>query len=155
MPANFTKQFAERLNGLSELSIKEAEDGEILADGTAYIAPGGFHLCIERRGASLYTKLTTTERVQFQRPAVDVLFESAAQVAGRNVIAALLTGMGKDGAAGMLALKKAGAKTMAQDEHSSVVWGMPKAAIDLGAANEVLALADIPASIVKLSREAD
>lgn len=149
MPPNFTKQFAQRLNGLSSLDIKEAENGEILADGTVYVAPGGLHLTLERRGATLYTKLTTSERVQFQRPSVDVLFRSAAEVAGRNVVAALLTGMGKDGAEGLLSLFRAGAFTIAQDEASSVVWGMPRAAIELGAASEVLSLDRIAQRVVE------
>jgi two-component system chemotaxis response regulator CheB len=153
MPPNFTKQFANRLDGLSALTIKEAEDGEIVTDGTAYIAPGGYHLLLERRGASLFTKLSTTERVHYQRPAVDELFKSAAECAGENVIAALLTGMGKDGADGMLELKKAGAYTIAQDEHSSVVWGMPKAAIDLDAALEIAPLDRIGSIIVDRAGE--
>ncbi|MEI8093931.1 MAG: chemotaxis response regulator protein-glutamate methylesterase [Spirochaetales bacterium] len=151
MPPNFTKQFAQRLDSLSPLDIKEAESGEPLANGTVYIAPGGLHLTVERRGAVLYTKLTTTERVQFQRPAADVLFWSAAEVAGRNVVAALLTGMGKDGAEGLLALRKAGAQTIAQDEASSVVWGMPRAAVELGAAMDVLPLDRIAARLVELA----
>ncbi len=149
MPPNFTKQFAQRLNGLSPLEIKEAEDGEIVSDGTVYVAPGGLHLTLERRGAALYTRLSTGERVQFQRPSADVLFQSAADVAGRNVVAALLTGMGKDGAAGLLSLFQAGAFTIAQDEASSVVWGMPRAAIDLGAASEVLGLDKIAERLVQ------
>ena len=149
MPPNFTKQFAQRLNGLSPLEIKEAEHGEIVSAGTVYVAPGGLHLTLERRGATLYTKLTTGERVQFQRPSADVLFQSAAAVAGRNVVAVLLTGMGRDGAEGLLSLFKAGALTIAQDEASSVVWGMPKAAIDLGAAGEVLPLDRMAGRIVE------
>jgi len=149
MPPNFTKQFAQRLNGLSPLEIKEAEDGEIVTSGTVYIAPGGLHLTLERRGATLYTKLGTGERVQFQRPSADVLFKSAAEVAGQNVVAALLTGMGKDGAEGLLSLLQAGAFTIAQDEASSVVWGMPGAAVALGAASEVLPLDHIAARLVE------
>jgi len=152
MPPNFTRQFAQRLNGLSPLEIKEAEDGEILSAGTVYIAPGGLHLTVERRGAILYTRLTTSERVQFQRPSADVLFRSAAEVAGRNVIAALLTGMGKDGADGLLSLFRAGAFTVAQDEASSVVWGMPRAAIELGAASKVLPLDKIAEALVDACR---
>jgi two-component system chemotaxis response regulator CheB len=151
MPPNFTKQFAQRLDSLSPLDIREAESGEPLANGTVYIAPGGLHLTLERRGAILYTKLTTSERVQFQRPAADVLFWSAAEVAGRNVVAALLTGMGKDGAEGLLALRKSGAQTIAQDEASSVVWGMPRAAVELGAAIDVLPLDKIAARLVELA----
>lgn len=151
MPPNFTRQFAQRLDSLSPLDIKEAEDGEPLAGGTVYIAPGGLHLTLDRRGASLYTRLTATERVQFQRPSADVLFQSASEVAGRNVVAALLTGMGKDGADGLLSLHRAGAHTIAQDEASSVVWGMPRAAIEIGAATEVLSLDRIAGRLVELS----
>jgi two-component system chemotaxis response regulator CheB len=150
MPPNFTRQFASRLDSLSALDIKEAENGEPLAAGTAYVAPGGLHLTLDRRGASLYTRLTTTERVQFQRPSADVLFQSASEVAGRNVVAVLLTGMGRDGAAGLLSLFKAEAHTIAQDEASSVVWGMPRAAVELGAATEVLPLEKIAARIVEV-----
>ncbi len=155
MPPTFTRQFAERLNGLSALAVKEAEDGEIISAGTAYIAPGGQHLVLERRGASLYARLNQEERVQFQRPSVDVLFNSAAELAGRNVIAALLTGMGKDGAEGLCALKKAGGITLAQDEASSVVWGMPRAAIDMGGACEILALEDFAPRLIALAREGE
>jgi two-component system chemotaxis response regulator CheB len=131
MPPNFTKQFAQRLNG------------------TVYVAPGGLHLTLERRGVTLYTKLTTTERVQYQRPSADVLFRSAAEVSGQNVVAALLTGMGRDGAEGLLKLLQSGAHTIAQDEATSVVWGMPRAAIELGAAKEVLGLDKIAPRIVE------
>jgi two-component system chemotaxis response regulator CheB len=153
MPPGFTRQFAERLDTLSALTIVEAVGGELLASGTMYIAPGGWHLEIERRGASLYTKLTNGERVHFQRPAVDVLFQSVARTLGRNAAAALLTGMGRDGAEGLLALKKAGARTIAQDEASSVVWGMPQAAVEIGAAGEVLALDRIAARLTALVAE--
>lgn len=153
MPPNFTRQFAERLDGLAELSVKEAEEGEMLIEGTVYVARGGLHLRVERRGSSLYARLSDSERVHFQKPSADVLFSSAAECAGRNVIAALLTGMGRDGAEGLLGLKRAGAWTIAQDEKSSVVWGMPRAAIDLGAASEVLALDEMPKRLVNLSRE--
>jgi two-component system chemotaxis response regulator CheB len=153
MPPNFTRQFAQRLDGLADMGVKEAEDGEMLEDGRAYIAPGGLHMTLERRGNSLFVRLLATERVCFQRPSVDVLFRSAAEVAGRNALAFLLTGMGKDGAEGLLELRRAGARTLAQDEASSVVWGMPKAAIDLGAVQEVLALEDMPARLIQLIRE--
>jgi len=153
MPPGFTKQFAERLNTLSPLRVVEATAGDLIVPGTVYIAPGGYHLEVQRRGASLYTQLTTSEREHFQRPAVDVLFRSAAAAMGRNVAAALLTGMGRDGAEGMKVLKDAGARTIAQDEESSVVWGMPKAAIDLGAAEEVLGLDRIAPRLVSLVGE--
>lgn len=152
MPPNFTRQFAQLLNQLSPLEVKEAEDGEILTDGTVYVAPGGLHLTLQRNGASLYTRLTTSERVQFQRPAADVLFQSAATTAGQNVIGVLLTGMGRDGADGLLSLRQAGAHTIAQDEASSVVWGMPRAAIEQNAATEVLALDRIAIRLVDLAQ---
>lgn len=152
MPANFTRQFAERLNQLSRLRVKEAEAGELVQHGVAYIAPGGYHLKITRKGVSVYVDLGSEERIHYQRPAADALFASVAEVAGRNAVAALLTGMGKDGAAGLLALRQRGSRTIAQDEESSVVWGMPKAAIDLGAAEEVLSLEDIPERLVALAR---
>jgi len=135
------------------LRVVEATAGDLIVPGTVYIAPGGYHLEVQRRGASLYTQLTTSEREHFQRPAVDVLFRSAAAAMGRNVAAALLTGMGRDGAEGMKVLKDAGARTIAQDEESSVVWGMPKAAIDLGAAEEVLGLDRIAPRLVSLVGE--
>ncbi|HOV14372.1 MAG TPA: chemotaxis protein CheB, partial [Spirochaetota bacterium] len=148
MPENYTKQFAIRLNELSNVNIKEVEDGEILTNGSAYIAKGGEHLTIERRGASLFARLTKTERVHFQRPAVDVMFDSLAEVCGKNVIAALLTGMGRDGADGLLNIKNNGGMAIIQDEESSIVWGMPKAAYDIGAYNKILPLTHIPGGII-------
>lgn len=151
MPPNFTHQFAERLNGLSELNIQEAGDGDLISPGTVYVAPGGWHLTVERQGASVFTKLIDTERVHFQKPAVDVMFHSVAQVLGKNAAGFLLTGMGKDGADGMLAMKNAGSYTVAQDEASSVVWGMPRTAVEIGAAVDVLPLESIPSRIVQIS----
>ncbi|NPV01430.1 MAG: chemotaxis response regulator protein-glutamate methylesterase [Brevinematales bacterium] len=152
MPTNFTKQFAERLNEISQLEVKEAEEDDLIAPGTVYIAPGGMHMTVYRKGALLYTQYTDTEKVHFQKPSVDVLFESVAQEAGQNAIGFLLTGMGKDGAKGLLAMKQRGAHTVAQDEKSSIVWGMPKAAIDMGAVDEVIPLDDVPRKIVELSQ---
>jgi two-component system chemotaxis response regulator CheB len=151
MPVNFTYQFAQRLNELSELNIKEAEEGELLQSGTMYIAPGGQHLIIERRGASLFTTLSDDERVNFQKPAADVLFDSVAKVAGKNALGILLTGMGKDGAEGLLAMRKSGAHTIAQDEETSIVWGMPRAAVEINAAVEVLSLDKIISAIIKFT----
>ncbi|NPV38915.1 Chemotaxis response regulator protein-glutamate methylesterase CheB [Brevinematales bacterium NS] len=151
MPIGFTEQFARRLNELSELSIKEAEENEMLEIGHVYIARGGTHLRLVRRGEFLYTQFDHSEKVNFQKPAVDVLFDSVASVAGKNTLAILLTGMGKDGASGLLKIKEAGGYTIAQDEKTSVVWGMPKAAIDRGAAKEVLSLDDIIQRIVDFS----
>lgn len=152
MPEGFTSQFAQRLNEFCELQVKEGEDEELLEAGTVYIAPGGFHMEVVRRGASLFIHLHKGERIQFQRPAVDVLFHSVARHAGRNAMGILLTGMGKDGALGLLALRKAGAFTVAQDEPTSIVWGMPKAAVDLHAPLRVLPLEEVPDTIVKFAR---
>jgi two-component system chemotaxis response regulator CheB len=151
MPETFTAQFARRLNELSELTIKEGEQDELLEIGTVYIAPGGYHMEVKRVGASLFINLNKKEKVNYQRPAVDPLFFSVAENAGINSLAILLTGMGKDGAAGLLKIKEAGGYTVAQDEKTSIVWGMPKAAIDLNAAKEILPLDKIPEKIVNFA----
>ncbi len=147
MPAMFTKQFANRLDDLCEGHVKEGEDKELLVGGTIYIAPGNFHMEVHRRGASLFIRLSSGNKVNFQRPAADILFASVAREAGPNAIGILLTGMGRDGAEGLLAMKRAGAKTIAQDERSSIVWGMPGAAVEIGAVDQVLPLDQIPAAI--------
>lgn len=151
MPPDFTRQFAGRLRELSQLEVKEGEHEEILQAGTVYIAPGGYHMEIERRGASVFINLNQKERVHFQRPAVDVLFHSVAREVGKNALGILLTGMGRDGAEGLLAMKKAGALTIAQDEASSIVWGMPRAAIELGAAGKVVPLEQVPGEIISFT----
>ena len=143
MPESFTKSFAQRLDGLCRISVKEAEHGERVLPGHAYIAPGHSHLLVRRSGASYVTELSQGPPVNRHRPSVDVLFRSAANVAGRNAIGVILTGMGKDGAAGMLEMKQAGAPTFAQDEATCVVYGMPREAVALGAADEVLPVQDI------------
>lgn len=140
MPERFTGLFADRLNELSPATVKEAEDGERLRQGTVYIAPGNYHLLVAARGTEWTTRIVGGPKVCNQRPAVDPLFESVAEHIGRNATGILLTGMGRDGARGLLAMRAAGAFTIAQDEASSIVWGMPKEAIDLGAAAEVLPL---------------
>lgn len=150
MPEKFTAAFAKRLDGLSSLRVKEAEDGERVLPGHAYVAPGHSHLLLARRGANYVATLNQGPEVNRHRPSVDVLFRSAANVAGKNAIAMILTGMGKDGAAGMLELKQAGAYTLAQDEASCVVFGMPKEAIAMGGVNEVLTLKDIPGRVIQL-----
>ena len=150
MPPGFTNQFAGRLNELSKMKVKESEHGEIIATGTAYIAMGGFHMAVERRGGNLFIKHTLDDRVHFQRPSVDVLFNSLAENAGKNCAASLLTGMGKDGANGLLKLKQSGAYTIAQDEETSIVWGMPKAAIDLNAQTEIVSLDKMPQKLIEL-----
>ncbi|MCA7012729.1 chemotaxis response regulator protein-glutamate methylesterase [Dickeya dadantii] len=140
MPPGFTKSFAERLNKLCQITVKEAEDGERVLPGHAYIAPGARHLELARSGANYQVKLHDGPPVNRHRPSVDVLFHSVAQYAGRNAVGVILTGMGNDGAAGMLELHKAGAYTIAQNEASCVVFGMPREAIALGGVDEVVDL---------------
>ncbi len=149
MPESFTHSFAQRLNGLSAMTVKEAEHNERIVPGHAYIAPGHSHLLVKKNGAYYYTELSKSDPVNRHRPSVDVLFNSAAQVAGPNALGVIMTGMGKDGAQGLLAMRQAKAYTIAQDEASSVVFGMPKAAIELGAAMEVAALNDIAGRVLE------
>ena len=143
MPENFTKSFAERLNSLCKISVKEAEHNERILPGHAYIAPGHSHLLLRRSGANYMTELNQGPPVNRHRPSVDVLFRSAANVAGANAMGIILSGMGKDGAQGLLEMKQAGCHTIAQDEASCVVFGMPREAILLGGAAEVLPLQSI------------
>ncbi|HEV8547928.1 MAG TPA: chemotaxis response regulator protein-glutamate methylesterase [Polyangiaceae bacterium] len=149
MPAYVTKAFAARLDNLSTLTVEEARTGRVLEPGVVLIAPGDRHLELERAGLKLRAVLHDEERVNGHRPAVDVLFRSVAKIAGKNAIGALLTGMGKDGAAGLFEMRAAGAHTLAQDEASSVVFGMPRAAIECGAAAEIVALGDIPQRLMR------
>ncbi|KDB10619.1 response regulator receiver modulated CheB methylesterase [Burkholderia sp. lig30] len=143
MPPGFTKSFAQRLNGLCRIAVKEAEHGERVLPGHAYIAPGHAHLLLARSGANYVAHLSDEPPVNRHRPSVDVLFRSAATHAGKNAIGVILTGMGRDGAAGLLEMKRAGAYTFAQDEASCIVFGMPREAIALGGADEVVALGDM------------
>jgi two-component system chemotaxis response regulator CheB len=140
MPKAFTSAFAQRLNGLCRMRVKEAEDGERILQGTVLIAPGDYHMEVVRQGAAYYVKLNQQPQVNGFRPSVDVLFNSCAKQLGRHATAAILTGMGRDGAAGMLAMRNAGSYTVAQDEESCVVFGMPKEAIAAGAAVRVVTL---------------
>ncbi|MEC5318463.1 chemotaxis response regulator protein-glutamate methylesterase [Brenneria populi subsp. brevivirga] len=140
MPPGFTKSFAERLNKLCQITVKEAEDGERVLPGHAYIAPGARHLELARSGANYQVRLNDGPPVNRHRPSVDVLFRSVAQYAGRNAVGVILTGMGNDGAAGLLELHQAGAYTLAQDEASCVVFGMPREAIAMGGVDEVVDL---------------
>jgi len=149
MPESFTKSFAARLDSLSAMTVKEAEHNERILPGHAYLAPGHSHLLVKKSGAYYYTELSRAEPVNRHRPSVDVLFGSAARVLGHNAIAVMLTGMGKDGAAGMLEMRQAGAHTIAQDEASCVVYGMPKAAVDIGAVEEIVPLTGIAGCILK------
>jgi two-component system chemotaxis response regulator CheB len=140
IPAVFSTAFANRLNDLCQINVKEAADGDRLTPGLALIAPGNFHMTLIKRGGEYRVSVQDGPRVCYQRPAVDVLFESVAAAAGRDAIGALLTGMGADGAQGMLKMKRAGARTIAQDEASCIVFGMPREAIRLGAVDQVLPL---------------
>ena len=143
MPEHFTKSFADRLNTLCKISVKEAEHNERVLPGHAYIAPGNSHMLLKRSGANYVIKLDQGPLVNRHRPSVDVLFRSAANVAGANAIGIILTGMGKDGVQGLLEMKHAGACTIAQDEATCVVFGMPKEAIAAGSVCEVLPLQNI------------
>jgi len=148
MPEGFTRSFAARLNTLCKISVQEAQGNERVLPGHAYIAPGHSHLYLTRSGANYMTRIDQAEPVNRHRPSVDVLFRSAAQAAGKNAVGVILTGMGKDGAAGMLEMKNAGAYNFAQDEASCVVFGMPREAIAVGAAHEVGALRDLPGMVL-------
>lgn len=143
MPQHFTRLFAERLNQVCALEVREATDDELLA-------PGNEHMLLYRSGASYKVRLTSGPMVFHQRPSVDVLFKSVAEYAGVNAVGVLLTGMGKDGAEGLLEMRQAGAYTLAQDERSSVVFGMPKEAVKLGAAMEIIALDNVASRLVQL-----
>jgi two-component system chemotaxis response regulator CheB len=151
MPEKFTKSFADRLNDLSQITVKEAEDGDRVIPGRALIAPGNQHMILRRSGANYYVEVKTGPLVKRQRPSVEVLFNSVAKYAGSNSVGILLTGMGSDGAEGLLKMKQAGAATIAQDEKSCVVFGMPKEAIQLGAADTILDLKLIPEAMLGLA----
>jgi two-component system chemotaxis response regulator CheB len=151
MPAHFTAAFARRLDGLCAVEVREARDGDPVVPGVALVAPGNHHLLLQASGADWLARVKDGPPVHHQRPAVDVLFQSVARAAGPNAVGVLLTGMGADGAKGLLAMREAGAHTLAQDEASCVVFGMPKEAIRLGAAAEVLPLdAVAPAALQAL-----
>ncbi len=151
MPANFTTAFADRLNGLCQIGVREAKDGDTVTSGSALIAPGNFHMILRRSGARYYVEVKNGPMVHHQRPAVDILFRSAARYAGTNAIGVILTGMGADGAAGLLEMKKAGASTIAQDEKTCVVFGMPKEAIKLGAVDRILPIDQIAGEIIRMA----
>ncbi|MBI5783142.1 MAG: chemotaxis response regulator protein-glutamate methylesterase [Gammaproteobacteria bacterium] len=148
MPPRFTASFAERLNHQSNLEVREAKSGDRLKPGVALVAPGGFHMAIMRAGGGYAVRVYEDEPVNRHRPSVDVLFDSAARMAGADALGIILTGMGSDGAQGLHAMKKAGARTIAQDEKSCVVFGMPEQAIRLGAVSHVVSLERIADFIV-------
>ncbi|MBE9504453.1 MAG: chemotaxis response regulator protein-glutamate methylesterase [Proteobacteria bacterium] len=152
MPEKFTKMFAKRLNEQCAMDVKEAREGDGVYPGVVLIAPGNHHMVLKRSGARYYVKLNQNPPVFHQRPSVDVLFESVATYTGANSVGVIMTGMGADGAGGLLKMKEAGAKTIAQDEKSSIVFGMPKEAIKLGAAQKVISLSDIPQAILSSCR---
>jgi two-component system chemotaxis response regulator CheB len=151
IPPVFSLAFANRLNDLCRLQVKEAADGDRLTPGLALIAPGNFHLTLQRVAGEYRVRVQDGQRVCYQRPSVDVLFESVAQVAKGDAIGAILTGMGSDGAQGMLKMKQAGARTIAQDEASCVVFGMPREAIQAGAVDKIVPLHRVAAELAALS----
>jgi two-component system, chemotaxis family, protein-glutamate methylesterase/glutaminase len=151
IPPVFSAAFANRLNDLCRIQVKEAADGDRVLPGLALIAPGNLHMTLQKRGAEYRVSVEDGPRVCYQRPSVDVLFESVARAAGPNAIGVILTGMGSDGAQGLLKMKRAGAHTLAQDEASSVVFGMPREAIRLGAVDQVVPLDRVAGELVGLS----
>ena len=152
MPPGFTKSYAARLDGLCRMSVAEARDGERILPGHAYIAPGGFHLSVERSGANYIARVVDGDPVNRHKPSVEVLFKSAARVVGPNALGLMLTGMGADGASAMKEMRDAGSYNLAQDEASCVVFGMPREAIAAGAVHEVLPLTQIAAKLIERLR---
>ena len=152
MPAGFTTSYAKRLDGLARIRVAEAVDGERVLPGHAYLAPGGFHLSVERSGANYIARVRDGDPVNRHKPSVEVLFESAARVVGPNAFGIMLTGMGGDGARAMRAMRDAGAYNLAQDEASCVVFGMPREAIAQGAVQQVLSLAQIAPHLLERLR---
>ncbi len=150
MPPGFTQSFAERLDELCNMHVKEAEEGEPVSVGKVLIAPGNYHLLLKRSGARYSVRLNQGPRVHYQRPSCDVLFKSVASEAGKNSIGVILTGMGADGAAGLKMMHESGAYTIGQDEKSSVVYGMPKAAYDMGAVNKQFPLKQISRALINV-----
>jgi len=152
MPAAFTSAFAQRLDQICQVHVREAVDGDTVIPGQVLLAPGGFQMALQRSGANYYVSVKDGPLVCRQKPSVEVLFNSVAKYAGANAVGAILTGMGNDGAQGLLNMKKAGAKTMAQDEQSCIVFGMPKEAIALNAADRIVPLSKVAANIIELCR---
>jgi two-component system chemotaxis response regulator CheB len=152
MPEKFTAMFAERLNSLCAIEVREAKDGDRVLPGRALIAPGGRHMMLKRSGAQYYVEVADGPVVNRHKPSVDVLFRSVAQIAGRNALGVIMTGMGDDGARGMKEMHDAGAQTIAEDESTCVVFGMPKVAIDLGGVDKVVPLDRIPQEIIAYGR---
>jgi two-component system chemotaxis response regulator CheB len=152
MPEKFTAMFAERLNSLCAIEVLEAKDGDRVLPGRALIAPGGRHMMLKRSGAQYYVAVADGPVVNRHKPSVDVLFRSVAQVAGRNALGVIMTGMGDDGARGMKEMHDVGAQTVAEDESTCVVFGMPKVAIDMGGVDRIVPLDRIPQEIIAYGR---
>jgi two-component system chemotaxis response regulator CheB len=152
MPPGFTKSYATRLDGLCKIRVSEARDGDRILPGHAYVAPGGFHLSVERSGSNYIARVLDTEPVNRHKPSVEVLFKSAARIVGPNALGLMLTGMGADGATAMREMRDAGSYNLVQDESSCVVFGMPKEAIAAGAAHEVLPLHQIAGKLIERLR---
>jgi two-component system chemotaxis response regulator CheB len=152
MPEQFTRAFARRLDSLCCVTVKEAEDNDTVLCGRALIAPGNRHLLLKRSGARYYVEVKDGPLVSRQRPSVDVLFRSASRYAGKNAVGVIMTGMGDDGARGMLEMKEAGSCTIAQDEESCVVFGMPKKAIEMGAVCQVRSLGALGTAVLQECR---
>ena len=149
MPENFTKAFAERLDSTSYLKVKEAEDNDPVLPGCGYIAPGDQHISIEEKNKKLHVRVSRSEKVSGHRPSIDVLFNSLAHTMGRNAIGVIMTGMGRDGAEGIVRIKTAGGRTIAQNEETSVVYGMNRVAIEKGGVDDIVSLSEIPKKIVE------
>jgi two-component system chemotaxis response regulator CheB len=152
MPAKFTASFAARLNTLCRMQVQEAQDGQGVVPGQVLLAPGGSHMLLKRSGARYYVQITDGPEVHHQRPSVEVLFESVAKYAGANAVGAILTGMGADGAKGLLKMRQAGGRTIAQDEASCVVFGMPMEAIKCGGAERIVPLATVAPAMLSLAQ---
>lgn len=153
MPAKFTASFAQRLDSLCAVHVKEAVDGDTVVPGRVLVAPGGLHMLLRRSGARYYVEVKDGPEVHHQRPSVEVLFNSVAKCAGANAVGAILTGMGADGAKGLLAMRQAGARTIAQDERTCAVFGMPMEAIKCGAAEAVVPLGDVARALIRFACE--
>jgi two-component system chemotaxis response regulator CheB len=153
MPPGFTTSYAKRLDGLCRIGVKEATDGERVLPGHAYVAPGGFHLSVERSGANYVARVRDGDPVNRHKPSVEVLFKSAARVVGPNALGVMLTGMGADGAHAMKEMRDAGSYNLVQDEASCVVYGMPREAVAAGAAHEVLPLLQIAPHLIERLRQ--
>jgi two-component system chemotaxis response regulator CheB len=155
MPAGFTAQFAERLAKLASIEVREAADGDPVVSGLALVAPGGSHMILERSAGKLVVRITRADPVRGHRPSADVLFRSIADVSGSRSVGLVLTGMGEDGADGITAIRAVGGHTVAQDEASSVVYGMPRAAIERGAIDRVLPLSEIAGYLNAMSSRSE